>query len=410
MTRYLSQALGAVEPAFSLELAQLERAGGHPNADIRLSTEVAQRLREKVAELGLDPTDTTGPELYSALQERLRADETRVRAALGLVEEAAADEVIASIQKYVDASTEGKQCFALKTSVAKRLLKKKPPKLAMKHLGYRSLDSLLKHEPVASIYAATQLFESPQWHKAFRAQYAKLQPNDFEQRAMQLVRPSSARWHEASVVYVQTARQNLLCYRELGAIVLLPLEATIDGLAITTLILTLNTMNEIRAHSSFLKLQQVKPNFGAIVEQTATEEPYVQAQLVERPIAWRTIHHFFARFQEHVHPEVFEPHVQPEDLTWHAPEDLLAQLEPTLEFWQNTQFVCMLHDGQPVSCNIFDVALSYCNHLSFEERAVHFVRDNLWRELTVRYLHQENLEQAVLGELGRELAPELVEE
>jgi hypothetical protein len=49
MTRYLSQALGAEEPHFSQNIAALEQASGLPSEDIRLSSEVMQRAREKIA-------------------------------------------------------------------------------------------------------------------------------------------------------------------------------------------------------------------------------------------------------------------------------------------------------------------------------------------------------------------------
>ena len=107
------------------------------------------------------------------------------------------------------------------------------------------------------------------------------------------------------------------------------------------------------------------------------------------------------------HPEVFEPHVQPEDLQWLNGEDILAELAPTLSYWQDTQGLCILHEGQPVSLNALDVALSYCNHLPFADRIVHFVRDHVWHELMMRYLNQQNLEEAVTRQLSRELVDEV---
>jgi hypothetical protein len=94
-------------------------------------------------------------------------------------------------------------------------------------------------------------------------------------------------------------------------------------------------------------------------------------------------------------------------LQWHAPESILAGIEPSFAFWQDTQCLGMLHDGEIVSCNALDVALSYCNHLPFADRIVHFVRDNVWHELMMRYLNQENLERAVHQQLSNELAEPL---
>ncbi|MET1033093.1 MAG: hypothetical protein ABWX94_01195 [Candidatus Saccharimonadales bacterium] len=403
MTRYLSSALGAQQPLFSQSILELERASGRPSADIHLSTEVANQVRAKVAALGLDPHDTTGPELYGALQDRLHQDEARVREALGIAPEATANDVLARVQKFLSTHKSSSTCFAIKAIAAKRMLKKKAPKNAMKLLGYRSLDSMLKHEAVSNIYAATLMAETPAWHRAFRAQYSSLQSSDFEQRKIVVSHPQSKRWTEISEEYVQNAKHNILCFKELGVVLILPHNAKVDGLAITSLLLSLHYMNDVRTYSSFAKLQQVKPTFGKIIQETAQSEPMTSAKLAGQPVPWKVIQRYYGRMTGDYHPEVFEPHVQAADLQWHDGEQILADLEPALSFWVGTQYICMLHDDQPVSLNILDVALSYCNHLSFADRIVHFVREHLWHELMSRYLHQENLEAAVHLQLSREL-------
>ncbi len=404
MTRYLSLALGATEPIFSQSIGQLEQASGRPSADIRLSSEMMRRAQAKIAELGLDPQDTTGPELYGALRERLHQNEAQVREALGIEANAPSSEIVRRVQQFLDHLEMPKSCFALKSSVARRLMRTKPPRLAMKRLGYRSLDSMLKHETAAQLYAAALMFEGPQWHKTFREQYAKLQPSDFEQRAINIVFPTAKRWEKAAAAYTATARQNIISFRELGTVLLLPITEQMDGLTITTILLALNAVNDIRVLSSFAKLQQVKSDFGKIMQQASVVEPLTSATLAGQPVPWRTIQRYYARFKKDAyHAEVFEPHVQSDDLVWEHAEDTLAKLAPSLAFWQDTQALCVLHDGEPVSFNVLDVALGYCNHLSFGERIVHFVRDNLWHELMLRYLNQDNLEQAVRQQLAGEL-------
>jgi hypothetical protein len=407
MTRFLSEALGSAEPAFSQSIQQLEQAAGRPGTDIRLSADVMQRTRTKIAELGLDPSDTTGPELYGALHERLKHDEATVRTALGIAEGAEPDKVIASVQQYLAKHDMPKQCFALKSSVAKRLLKKKPPKLAMKRLGYRSVDSMLKHEQAANVYAAAVICEPVAWHKAYREQYAKLAPGDFESRKIALFHPQSKRWTEIASDFVAGAHHNIISFRELGAVVMLPIEQAVDGLAITTILLVAEEMNVIRSHSSYAKLQQVKSDFGKRLQQSSVSEPYTTATIAGQPVPWRMIQRYYARFTDAYHPEIFEPHVQAEDLQWYGGESILAVLDSSLAFWQGSENLGFLHDGAIVSCNVLDVALSYCNHLAFGDRIVHFVRDNLWHELMMRYLNQENLEAAVHRQLAGELTEPL---
>lgn len=403
MTRYLSSALGAPQPLFGQSIMELERASGRPSADIRLSSEIMQKVRLKVAQLGLDPQDTTGPELYNALQEKLRSDEVTVRDALHIAADALPQDVLAAVQTFLDGHLTAQSAFALKSTTARRLLRKKPPKNTMKRLGYRSLDSMLKHESVAAVYAAALISESFTWQRSFREQYAKLQASDFEQRKINVLYPKANRWATLSEDYVRTSKHNILCFRELGVVVVLPLADHIEGLTITTLLLILHHLNDIRAYSSFAKLQQVKSSFGKTIQQSAATEPMTSARLAGQPVPWKVIQRYYGRMKQAAHLEVFEPHVQAEDLQWHDAETVLAELQPELSFWQDTQYVCMLHDDQPVSLNILDVALGYCNRLPFADRIVHFARQHLWYELMSRYLHQENLEAAVHQQLSKEL-------
>lgn len=366
-----------------------------------------QQVRNKVIQLGLDPSDTTGPELYRALQVRLGEDEKRVRKALGIADATTPADTLSAIEKFLNAHKGTNSCFSLKAASAKRLLKKKAPKAAMKKLGYRSIDSMLKHESVAAIYAAAVVAESPAWHRSFREQYAKLSSSDFEQRKIAIVYPKAKRWATLAEEFVGTSKHNIICFKELGAVMLLPMSAQVDGLAITSLLLTLHYMNDVRSFSSYAKLQQVKPAFGKIIQQASTEEPMTNAQLAGQPVPWKVIQRYYGRMKAGYHPEVFEPHVQPEDLTWHDAEAVLAELHSAMSFWEDTQYICMLHDDEPVSMNILDVALAYCNHLSFADRIVHFAREHLWHELMSRYLHQENLEAAVHQQLSQDLVDDL---
>jgi hypothetical protein len=408
MTKFLSQALGAVEPAFSQGIQQLEHAAGAPGADIRLTADTVQRTRIKIAQLGLDPADTNAPELYQALKERLKQDETITRKALGLEDGATAEHVIIAAKQFAANNETYKNCFALKPSVAKRLLKKKPPKTAMKNLGYRSLDSMLKQEQVAIVYAAAAMSEPPAWHKSLHALYAKLTPSDFESRSITLLQPNTKHWQTLANGYVNQSRHNILTFPELGAIVVVPVKEDMDGLGIITLLMLAEELNRLRTYSSYVKLQQVKSDFGSLVQNSLAAENNPAAQLAGQAVSWKVIQRYYARFTEAYHPEIFEPHVQPEDLQWGSGEDLLAKLDDRLSFWQGTESLGLLDtDGAIVSCNALDVALNCCNKLPFASRVVHFVRDNMWHELMMRYLHQENLETAVRQQLAGNLAGEI---
>lgn len=402
MTRMLSELLGATEPNFSLNIRELERASGGPSADIRLSADILLQAQAKLRELGLDPQDTTGPELYNALQERLLQDEHRLRKSLGLTDKTSSQAVLSSIQRFTRMPHVPRNCFALRLSVAKRLMKKVPPKKSMKELGYRSLDSMLKHEPIPQLYAAALIHESGQWQQDFLKQYEKLSPSDFETRKITVFYPNNKRWEKLAGQFVDTNKHTSVVLKELGAIVILPVTVDLPALAITSVLLLLEGINDIRCSSTYLKLQQVKPNFGKLVAELATSEPYTSTNLAGQPLPWRIIHYYYNSRNTEDLPSLFEPHVQSEDLDLVKSEDTLAQEIPALEFWQDTPHLALVDHGQTVSFNMLDVALSVVNRLPFSDRVVSYVRDRIWHELLVRYLNPYNLER-VLGQLNDEL-------
>lgn len=411
MTRFLSEALQAPEPLFRLGLRRLESANGNPSTDIRFSTEVVQATQAKLLALGLDPHDTTAQELYHALQQRLKTDDVRLtkhlRTIAGINISAEAD-VVAGMIHALKQLPDSKACFALKSSSLKTIIKKLPPKRAMKQLGYRSLDSLLKHEAPVAVLAAAWLTEGTAWQHRLLEHYKQLRPSDFENRNIRLIQPAtSRRWRELASRAASQKKHNLLCFREMGAVVFLPFPADAPAGSVTaSLSLALHELNQIRASSTFLKLCQVRPDFGNLVRTVASGEPQLHSSLLDQPVSWQLIQQYYVRLSNRFHEEIFEPHIRLEDMAWHPIEQALAAIEPHFAFWKDSAHLGLLHKQQPVSMNILDVALNYCNQLPFEKRLTQHFQQSLWHELLLRYLRHDTVEQTVLQALQPQLARE----
>ena len=414
MTRFLSDSLQAPEPSFRLGLRRLEAANGHPNTDIRFSAEVMRATQAKLRQLGLDPHDTTAEELYHAVQKRIEDDDARLtktlrtRAALHV---SADGDVVAGMIDALQELPDSKRCFALKGSVLKGLIRQLPPKKTMKRLGYRSLDSLLKHETPLTVLSVAWLSEGKHWQQRLVEHYKQLRPSDFEDRRISLARPDSPRWRALAEEVVARQKHNLLSFKELGALVFLPLPADAPAGTVTaSLSLALHELNEIRASSSFLKLCQVRPDFGRLVQTVVNDEPQLSSQLLES-VPWHLIQRYYARLIGSGYEgrdEVFEPHLQLEDIAWHPVEQTLAAIEPAFEFWRQSSHLGLLQANRPVSLNVVDAALNYCNRLPFEKRIVHYFQRSLWHELLLRYLHRDAVEQTVVGQLQLQPAEEPV--
>jgi hypothetical protein len=413
MTRILSKLLGAHEPEFQLGLRRLERANNSQSADILLTTEIIQQVQNKIRQLELDPNDTTPEELYIALQQKLLNDDHQLRLQLNINNAASPADVMSILKQFIDKLKFPKNCFALRLAVAKKLLKATPPKKAMQALGYRSIDSMLKHEVVAQIYAAAFIYESSDWQTNFLNQYRKLQPGNFETRKISLYYPQSKPWKKIAADYIASNKQTSAAFQELGAIIVMPSTVDLPAYAITSTLFVIESINDIRRCSAFLKLQQVNNNFGYLVAQYAYKEPLTSSTIFGQSLPWRVIHYYYDKNGLNDHPEVFEPHVQAEDLQLARAESTLIKVLPELAFWQDTACLGMMANDQSVSLNMLDVAIGVVNELPYRQRILRYMRDRMWCELFSRYLSQENLEQALhrfSSELTEEPAMALIEE
>jgi hypothetical protein len=408
MTKVLSDLLGAREPLFQQRLQQLERLAGHPQTDIRLTAEISQTMRTKLQALCLDFSDTTGPELYAAIGQRLKADEIRFGTAL-LTQAGAADDPTKYIASVLRRHIQPLNAFAIRHTVARNILRANMPRKTMKVLGYRSLDSMVKHESVATLYAAAWLVESNQWCKRTVTAYGRLSSRDFESRPLIIEQPTARRWQDLAETVVASGKHSVLSFKELGSVVLLPLPAHKPLLStLLTTVLTLHAINEVRATGTFLKLSQMQPGFGSIVQQVVLGEPMLPAESLDQPVSWHVLHQFFARFSTVLRTDIFEPMVAAEELTWHSIERIVSKIEPSLEFWQHTPHLGMLKNGRPVTLNLTDALLSTSGGLSYEHRLSHYFKQSLSSEILLRYLGHDNAQQALFDTLHMKLATEMV--
>lgn len=405
MSKILSELLGATEPMFSLAIKQLEEHSGNPSADIRLTAEITGKIRMKTKELGLDPDDTTGRELYYALMNLIEKQEAHLVKQIGGTESSTPTELMPLMRAAWEAVDTAKSCWVIKHSVAKAMLKKTPPKAIMKHLGYRSVDSMLKREKLGEIYGALRFAEDAAWLNRFNEQYKKLKPSDFETRQIEIVEMPLERWGNLSEAFIHKKKHNITHLKELGVILMLPIDPDVKlrGITIFSLPLLFHYLCEIRLYSTFFKYKQMQPKFGELVAKTLNAGKADTAVMAGQTIHWRVIQQYFGRLEPDYYPEIFEPHVQPEDLHWRRAEELLFKVDPELEFWRDLDYVGETHAGRPVPLNLLDMAANYVNDTPYKNRLIYHFRDSLWNEIFVRYMGQKNLEQQILEQLDNDV-------
>lgn len=400
MSRLLSELLAAEEPMFGMAVKQLEQASGNMSVDVRLTAEIVGKVHVKMKALGLDPHDTTGKELYQGLLGMLERHDKFLAERIGIHDHDDVEHVFNRITEVIQALDIPMKAWVIKPSVAKRLLKATPPKRVMKQLGYRSLDSMIKREPIGELFGAIRFMESPEWQSAFVKKYKALKPTDFETRKIEIIQLDHTKWHGSVEQFVRERRHNITHLKEIGVILLLPLPIKrLPGITITALSLLIHYIGEIRLYSSYFKSQQVNPAFSSTVVDTLLDDPGKHASVAGQHVHWRIIHRHFGS-SERDHPGEFEPHVEPDDLLWRRTEETLYRLEPALHFWFDMEYVGVAFDGRPISFNLLDVAVSYVNRVAYGHQSIHHMRDSLWNEIYLRYMGEKSIEKQVLKQLN----------
>ncbi len=404
MSKYLRDLLDAEEPTFTLALQQLERVSGKPAADIRLHAEIIEKSHERMKQLGLDPADTKGPELYNALINQVQKHDEHLAKQMGGKASDEPSKLIPLIKAAADKADVARSCWVLKKSVAKTFLIETPPKNIMKLLGYDDVKKMLKNEKLEEIYGALRFAEDGVWLNAFNEHYKRLTPADFTEREIEIV-VMPERWADICEKFVKKKKHNITHLKEMGVILMLPIKQKhLPGLSTWVGSLLFHYTNEIRLYSTFFKMQRDKKDFGKIFVETLIADPDMGPIMAGQNVHWRVIQRYFGKLKNEVHPEVFQPHVQPEDLHWRRAEEALYLIDPELKFWEGLDYVGLnMDDGRPLTFNMMDVAASYTNNTPYEEREIYHFTEALWNETFMRYMGEGTLEQQILEQLDNDM-------
>lgn len=405
----LAQLLKAKDPLFVLTLRQLEDITGRKGVDVALISEIIAKAHHGAQQLGLDPPDYSAEELYWALVNRVKKDDARLAKQLGGTSDDNIADIMSRIVHRVNGLDMERSGWFLKDGKARAMLKANPPKQVMKKLGYRGIESMLRRENLYELYGALRFVEESGWLNKFIEQYHQLTFGDFEQRDIRVIEYDWGKWgRDIASDFITKKLHNITHLKELGVIVVLPVhEDKMPGITMRDLLLLIHYHYEIRLYSAFFKLNAGKRDFGDIFVDTLIADPGHIELAGGQTIHWRVIARYFGKLPAAAHPEIFEPHVQPEDLHWRKAEEVLYDIDPEFEFWRDMDYVGVLVDQEPVTFNMLDVAFSYAAGGEFADRYLYHFRESLWNEIFVRYFSEQVLEEKILLKLDNQvIAPE----
>lgn len=408
MAKFLRDLLDAEEPIFSTSIRQLEKASGSHAADAKLIGDILKKAHDRMRLMGLDPANTTGPELYRALLARAASDNERVTKMLGAHDSSDVKVLVPLLIEAANKVKFNRKVFVMKREKAKDFLRQMPPRSLMSHLGYTDIEVMFEKEDFDELYTALRFSEGADWLNEYDERLKTVTPDDYEERDIRIIAMDHDKYVDLAEHFTKKKLHNVTHTKELGTIVVVPLrESHSKGLTLKTLPLLLHYLNEVKLYSNYFKLVSKKPHFGETVVTTLIADPGTASQMAGQYVHWRVIQRYYGKLKDEDHKEDFEPHVHPEDLHWRRAEDLLYQIDPKLDFWRDADYVALQYDNLPVSFNFVDVSFSYANDMSYDERYYYHMRESLWNELFIRYMSYPNLRQQILQQLDNDMvAPE----
>lgn len=409
MCRILAELLEKDQTLLSAELHKLEYACGHTSEDVRLTAEILAKTRQKTRELGLDPLDTSGKELYLAINNLIKTHEDFLNKRLGISYENDS-EYVSNIIKSIKTLDIPKKVWAIKPSCLKKMLKNSPPKKVKSLLGYRSMESMLKRESAAVILSLAVLCESDKWFDKFTNQYKDIMPSDFEDKVVEFVELLDHVSYEKLKPYTTKIQSNIFTICEAGVVPVLPLPIKPrSGFTIALLALIIQSINELRQYSTYFKLHQMKADFSEIIVRAARQDKSDHIIVAGLKFDWDNLFGHFGQNKIR-YPEVLDPHVTAEDLAWKKSEELLYKLEPALHFWSGMDFVAALEDKKPISFNMLDAAINCANNIAFEHRIYNHMQKSLNNTLYIRYIGTDSIERQAVRELDDRISEAVTRE
>jgi hypothetical protein len=349
MSAALARLLGADQKELSKLITKFETMAGHTSEDVRLLSEIRLRTAEKIGALGLDATDTTSQELFYALQAKVDLDGAHLARAIG---HAAADSPETCAQRLVDfiSHVDRQPVLGLKAHITKNILRHSPPRKTLRQTHYRSLESMLKHEPAAVVFGAAMELESSLWRRDVAKALARLTAADFETRQVQFmaVNPEYGPAKQAAVRMAPLV----------GAVLVWPSERLARSRSLLLSASMLEAAEVLAVDSYYLRMNQFRPDFGKLAAGLCLTGK--REAIGSSVIDWGNLK---SLLEQPIKPSL-----------------LLAKLHPALSWWADSGHLIHQQDI-PVSLHLADhmAGPAFVNH------QLNHAKHELATELLARY-------------------------
>ena len=388
---------------------KMRKLSGKSGVCKSVAEENEELIRGSLDFLGLG-RNVSALEVYDALISKIEADDVAIFEGLNLFSlrsPGTAQRIVDFVKKLHPPKTG----FFLKHDKAREFLIKEPPKKILAALGYNAVEEMLAKEDLREVYSALRFLEDSEWqNKVFFRQYENIQPDDFEERPIEL-KALDPKWAAAAEKFVAKKYHNVSHLKELGVIFVIPRFLGISGETMRLISLLLHYLNEVNFYSDLFKFYRTGANFsfnlisllrGDMVEKRLSESENPKFLIVQRYLAkddendWR----------------LFEPHVNPEAVHWKKAEeeivkvpDVLPLIKNHLHFWKDLNWVGDYFKDEAgrevlVSFNLVDTVMALVKEKELIKYLYHH-QEALWNRLFTGCLGEEKMMELIKKNIVR---------
>lgn len=394
MSRLISEILDTERISFKHLIDDWERRSDKQGHDLGLYSDMRVRAIAGVKMLGLDPTDTISHELYFALQERARQDNEWLENYLKISSKDNPEEVLKKVTKWVTKNSKMLDAWVCKPALLKNILKKQPPKVLMKALGLRSVDSMLKRNTIAEVTTLAYELETADWTAKFKQNFKKFKVGDFDVKKISFGIVETERAPKLAKAKLNITKIVLPNY-ETGSVILVPPKTRfpLDVLALTATLL--ESVSDIRRHSAYFRILSVRKDFGQQFYEVSSRG-IIRASSNISEIGWNSIHRHLVGNEDFM-SQIEQPYITYEEFSVQPALNLLGTHDPRFEFWRDLEYVFFHGRKEPVvSMNLIDVVSNATNRVPYRGAKNTYGKSRLWEELWARYLTHDNVAEEII--------------
>ncbi len=391
MTKYYSEILKIKNWELKKLINELEHKTSKPKQDLKLFSDIKEAIYYKIKELNLDPFDSNSLEIYHALSSKL--DELdkklvkylRTKSAHYLSAEA---NLSSGLRLFLSDLTKDLKVLSVKNVFYKKYLKSNPPKTSLRALGYRSIDSLIKKEPIELVLVTINRMESISYLNKFYAHHKTLKITDFEERPIRILM-ATKRYQEIISTISGLIGRDFVLSLETGTVIINDLSnQPLRGQTTKVLIEILDDILLLQSLTSYLKLSEFRPDFSLRVADVFEHEPTVYSKLHSMNLPFKLVHKLSDQYRSNLDFDF--PFSEDFKLTNY--KEILPHIINDFKFFIDSDHLYFSKDSKNVSLNILDVATNLMHANEFHERSTKNLSRSLYDELMGRYLNKAQLE------------------